>query len=1043
MPKPSHLRHLIAIDDEAFDALPAVAQQALTQSAQMSSDALTQYNVRAVTTLYDYMRSLPHISAMSSDQVTSAAHYVRNAYSHASNIANIGQRNDYMDMIRYISRAGRCMNAVDTMPAYDVHHTPPHEVRFQSRVSRLWRSYVMSSSSMQVRSPVVITDATTPGLCIEINKVIADVKRTYGACREYQVTLAAHNGSELYYNSTPSTLMADLARVSEEYDGAFYASSVTIKFTHGDGVDDIVRTSSIEAGYGEGVPYRITAYGSVYWVMDIIASRKYCVLYARHIWGILASHSSAVDGLTVPCVRRQMMREWVADLHSTGMNFDDNMCSIAAIQHLYPCSYRVITSRSILERTLPTTADTLSTCHYYYDCGHVAVLVTDTALSAHMRRCLEHMAHKTVLSRMHPAKHISCAVCGIAVLDIECYRQPMHTPVITLRSMQRATHGTYTHVPVLVGLLVDDVYTVHKGRNCVQQLFDYMVSRNWADNEVTIWVHNGGKYDVCIMLNDILCNAVHVGREPVRVVDANGALINVQFHMDTPYGHTLSVTFKDSYRLMPVSLDKLAASYDISGKVQCDIVNVTESRLLHDDTYTQYMEQDCRLLHTVLSRYRAECIDSGFSDPLAFSTQASYTRHVFLEHYYDASKPIYTLPRWLHTYIDRAYNGGRNEVYRYGVIQGPVHIYDFTSLYPHVGTFDMPYGVPRYSTIGVSPRGVLATCDNIIHMFGFVEVTIADTPRNIRPYYGIHKDGAYVFDYVHNQRVVMTTVELSRMVELGYTMYMHTAVQYSKAPILKRMFDALFTAKSDARSTSHALTAKLATVSAYGMFGFRKYDRRVLRVYHSKASEHTIARELSGLATHTRHDSGMLLVNERVHVRDAQCNVGIAAFITAYGRDTLYRLMTDIELHGGTVHYCDTDSVFTDYRIDQDPVLRDKWMGNAMGMRIGELKCEHSDVTEVVMAGLKAYGAKLASGEHMIKVKGINGATQDEDGYNRLRDACIQGATSINIASTVMKRGRDGTGITERTQPMCVSLVYTKGNVQSDGAVQPLSGRRK
>jgi len=68
--------------------------------------------------------------------------------------------------------------------------------------------------------------------------------------------------------------------------------------------------------------------------------------------------------------------------------------------------------------------------------------------------------------------------------------------------------------------------------------------------------------------------------------------------------------------------------------------------------------------------------------------------------------------------------------------------------------------------------------------------------------------------------------------------------------------------------------------------------------------------------------------------------VGIASYITAYGRIRLYDLCKDIRSRGGHVYYRDTDSVITDFDINSDPELKHKWCWDGNGASLGSLKSE-------------------------------------------------------------------------------------------------------
>jgi hypothetical protein len=88
----------------------------------------------------------------------------------------------------------------------------------------------------------------------------------------------------------------------------------------------------------------------------------------------------------------------------------------------------------------------------------------------------------------------------------------------------------------------------------------------------------------------------------------------------------------------------------------------------------------------------------------------------------------------------------------------------------------------------------------------------------------------------------------------------------------------------------------------------------------------------------------------------------VAAYTTAHARIRLHKLMTGIINQGGTMYYCDTDSV-----IFEDAVIT---TGDALGEVANELDADEY-IETFVSVGAKAYAYKTNQDKKTIKLKGI------------------------------------------------------------------------
>ena len=72
-------------------------------------------------------------------------------------------------------------------------------------------------------------------------------------------------------------------------------------------------------------------------------------------------------------------------------------------------------------------------------------------------------------------------------------------------------------------------------------------------------------------------------------------------------------------------------------------------------------------------------------------------------------------------------------------------------------------------------------------------------------------------------------------------------------------------------------------------------------------------------------------------------NVGVASAISSYSRMKLWSLINDIEKKGGQVYMCDTDSVITNFKLNDHDDMMQKYMWDGCGEDLGSLKNEADD----------------------------------------------------------------------------------------------------
>ncbi|KFH61750.1 hypothetical protein MVEG_12410 [Podila verticillata NRRL 6337] len=603
---------------------------------------------------------------------------------------------------------------------------------------------------------------------------------------------------------------------------------------------------------------------------------------------------------------------------------------------------------------------TTTTCWFVYTNGHVGLLVHEEYLAEKSVFALRKLSKKTVLHRIQ-SKNVDDDPINIVTADIESYRQ----------LMSPGSSNIYEHEPLLIGQYNGKKFIRFRGENALEDYCQYLsdANKNWL-----IWFHNGGRYDVHFLFAPILkfCNTTL--DRPMELRDLRGNLLEVKARLDN--GHT--ITFRDSCSLIPESLAKLAKDMGVTRKMEdIDIKNVSREDMLTSPKILEYNRLDCVSLHEVLEKYQSTSTKAFGTNPLHHVSASSFAKKIFFSQYYDEDKyPLYIYPRHVRDFIAGAYSGGRNEVFHRGRFRDvPIVPYDFTTFYPSVGTQPIPYGAPKWLDNLGNIKGKDAMKKFLEASPGFYEVDILSTPRNKVPLHGIIHDHKYVFPHFVNCNTKIFSMELLLGLSVGYRYRLLRGYTQPLAPICAKFFKRMTKVRAKAkRKGLGALdkTGKTTTNAAYGYFGFNPYDRNVLRMYGENMVEHVESLADGGQLSY-RKEGNAYICYERTDILLSDINVSVAAAITSYARMKLWELLQDITDIGGSIYYCDTDSVYSSIDIQEHPVLGPKWCGKGNGSNMGELKRELPKgeyIVDAVFVGCKTYGYVTNKGRYHTKSKG-------------------------------------------------------------------------
>jgi len=522
---------------------------------------------------------------------------------------------------------------------------------------------------------------------------------------------------------------------------------------------------------------------------------------------------------------------------------------------------------------------------------------------------------------------------------------------------------------------------------------EHLRKRNKNEPNLIIYAHNGGKFDHWIILKDLLeskCGYIE------NIIIQNGRIINMPVKIGDHH-----YIFRDSYCFITSSLDKACDDFEtktkkLKGDVDHNKINIVNCITPEIKEYTrEYLKNDCLCLYEMIDNFN-DIILKRFNFTLKeVITNAGIARKCYLKEFYNQEEtPLYTLNEKIDHQIRKYYFGGRNEcMEKLGRMKkGKYYYYDFTSLYPSCMVKELyPYGKMN---IIKTPKKYKNKFNK--KWFGFVKCMVKHSKemlenRTVVPYHGIIKDSKLVFQYLEEpQEIVLTTEEIKYSIinNCGYEYeflevynYKNKSVYFKK--IINSIFDMKNQAKKEGKNAMYNIS-KIILNSVYGFWGIKLDDRDQINIKKQKNPKKSYCNVIKYLESKTLQDYSRIgdydVFRYTGKIKSNCANVGIAFFTSAYARMKLHKVIMEVKNKGGKVYYMDTDSIITDYCIEDDLELSQKYMKNG-GKDLGELTNETDEYKgfykEIIILGNKFYALKNKKLKKkklriILKAKGIN-----------------------------------------------------------------------
>jgi hypothetical protein len=381
-----------------------------------------------------------------------------------------------------------------------------------------------------------------------------------------------------------------------------------------------------------------------------------------------------------------------------------------------------------------------------------------------------------------------------------------------------------------------------------------------------VYAHNGGKFDYLLpgFLDEI--------NEFDKVLKINGRLAKFSIGESE---------FRDSYSILPIPL----RDFD---KGEIDYAKMEKSvRHLHMDEIRTYLRRDTESLYKLVSAFREQYGDGitlAGSAMKFWQKQSRQRAPKSTKGFYNAIAPFY--------------HGGRVEAYHIGMIDEPFTMVDINSAYPFAMMSEHPIDTHYFRREYVKGEEIK----------GYYFYTIRCISRGA---FARHVKGRGLEFPESKERELyyVSGWELSAGLRNGLIRdyKIESVLEFKKTINFSQYILFFYSLKKSAKKgTPEYIFAKLFMNSLYGKFGANPSN---YRNYTLAKPEFVEAMMKDGYEFDSELGPWAVMTSPLDESEERYYNVATAASITGYVRSMLLEAMCRIRETGGTVLYCDTDSI--------------------------------------------------------------------------------------------------------------------------------------
>lgn len=406
------------------------------------------------------------------------------------------------------------------------------------------------------------------------------------------------------------------------------------------------------------------------------------------------------------------------------------------------------------------------------------------------------------------------------------------------------------------------------------------------------FAHYGGGFDFLFLIQ----SALRLGIPITDMIPRGSGLLTMTLEIEGR-----KIIFRDSCALLPFSLKTLTETFKVESKKSK--INFRQVKKVTDDLI-KYNRIDCEGLYQSLQNYFSTDVIQKCGPKTTIASQSLQYLRTHLK------SPIWSLGKGTDAFVRRAYAGGRVEVFKsLYKAKKPLYCYDINSLYPAVmAENDFPNAPAEMST----------GYPNLTRM-GFTECEVY-VPKSVYiPFLWTKHEKTKKFIFpVGRFKGVWSHAELKYAIELGVRIEKSYLTQYFEngGKIFESFVNEMFEKRKTSKNDAEKVICKLMMNSVYGRMGLKR-DRDGLELDDCQLNSIAHMDVKVGKKRFRFVKTAITL--------ESFSNIAIAAYVTAYARIKMHRIMNKIP---DKIYYTDTDSLFTTEKLPHSD-------------KIGEFKLEY------------------------------------------------------------------------------------------------------
>ena len=542
--------------------------------------------------------------------------------------------------------------------------------------------------------------------------------------------------------------------------------------------------------------------------------------------------------------------------------------------------------------------------------------------------------------------------------------------------------------------------------NLWKEFFYYLEHGNI--NFKTIFIHNLGGFDGIFLFKAL--SEYYKPSQLKTIIDDNNKFILITLKLKNSL-----ISFKDSYRIFPISLDKLCELFKVKGKIfkykqEFNNINILKNNK-NFNSFIKYSKQDSKCLFNSLIKAQKEFIKLHNVDITSVVSISSLAMKIFRINYLEVDIPI--LNNNEDNFIRKAYYGGATDYYK--AYAKNLYYYDVNSLYPKAMCNLLPYKIiKKYSNMNNV---------ELKNFFGFCLAKI-QCPENMeKPMLPLKYKNKTIFPRGEWIGTYFSE-ELKAVIPLGYKIELLEGIEFTKKDLFTNYVNTFYKIKMNSTGSERWIS-KILLNSLYGLFGRKLELLETVNIYNSDLEKYMstniikciipINKDISTLLMIKNIDSKLIkelnntcLIEIKNFDNSVKSNVAIAAAITAYARIHMINFKLNYD-----VVYTDTDSIFTTTKIDS----------NLIGKELGLMKQELDNlkIKEAYFLGIKQYGYWFVNSEGKKIEKSIfAGVKRNSLSFNEIK-ILFKGETITKLIKTRFFKSLQNLSIKIKTHKLTIS----------------------